>query len=51
MQKYDVAAYIWPAYSGDELRTRMFWPEGMGEWETVKAARPKFEGHLQPRRT
>lgn len=50
MQKYDVAAYIWPAYSGDELRTRMFWPEGMGEWETVQAAKPKFEGHLQPRR-
>ena len=24
---YDVAAYIWPACTGDESRTRMFWPE------------------------
>ena len=30
-QKYDIAAYIWPAYTGDEPRTRMFWPEGIGE--------------------
>ena len=44
-RKYDVAAYIWPAYTGDEPRTRIFWPEGMGEWQSVKAAGPKFEGH------
>ena len=50
MQKYDVGAYIWPAYTGDEPRTRIFWPEGMGEWETVRAAKPKFEGHLWPRK-
>lgn len=25
-KKYDVAAYIWPAYTGDEPRTRIFWP-------------------------
>ena len=49
MKKYDVAAYIWPSYTGDELRTRMFWPEGMGEWETVRDAKPKFEGHQWPR--
>lgn len=49
-QAADVAAYIWPAYTGDEPRTRMFWPEGMGEWETVRDARPKFPGHSQPRR-
>lgn len=49
-RKYDVAAYIWPAYTGDEPRTRIFWPEGMGEWQTVKAAGPKFEGHTWPRR-
>lgn len=47
---YDVAAYIWPAYTGQEPRTRMFWPEGYGEWETVKAAKPKYEGHLWPRK-
>lgn len=49
-RKYDVAAYIWPAYTGDEPRTRIFWPEGMGEWQTVKAAGPKFAGHTWPRR-
>ena len=36
---YDVAAYIWPAYTGDEKRSRMFWPEGYGEWQTVKNAK------------
>jgi len=36
MRKYDVAAYIWPAYTGDEPRSRIFWPEGIGEWQTVK---------------
>ena len=35
-RKYDVAAYIWPAYTGDEPRIRMFWPEGIGEWQSVK---------------
>ena len=34
--KYDIAAYIWPAYTGDEPRTRMFWREGIGEWQSVK---------------
>lgn len=36
MKKYDIAAYIWPAYTGDEPRIRMFWPEGIGEWQSVK---------------
>ncbi len=36
MQKYDIAAYIWPAYTGDEPRTRQFWEKGIGEWQTVK---------------
>ena len=47
---YDVAAYIWPAYTGDEPRTRAFWPEGMGEWQTVRSAQPKFPGHEWPRK-
>ena len=36
MKQYDVAAYIWPAYTGDDPRTRIFWPEGIGEWQSVK---------------
>lgn len=49
-KKYDVAAYVWPAYTGDEPRTRIFWPEGMGEWQSVKNAVSKFPGHNWPRR-
>lgn len=49
-KQYDVAAFVWPAYTGDELRTRIFWPEGIGEWETVKNSRPKFDGHSWPRK-
>ena len=50
MKKYDVGAFIWPAYTGDDLRTRMFWPQGYGEWETVQEAKPKFPGHQWPRK-
>ena len=49
MKRYDIAAYIWPAYTGDEPRTRIFWPEGMGEWQSVRSARAKFPGHEWPR--
>lgn len=36
MNHYDVAAYIWPAYTAKEARTKLFWPNGIGEWETVE---------------
>ena len=45
MRKYDVAAYVWPAYTGDEPRTRMFWQEGIGEWQSVKNSAPKENGY------
>jgi len=48
--KYDIAAYVWPAYTGDELRTRMFWPEGMGEWQSVKNSVKKTPEHNWPRK-
>lgn len=38
MKKYDIAAYIWPSYTGTEPRTRIFWDEGIGEWQTVRKA-------------
>lgn len=47
-QSYDIAAYYWPAYH-DEPRWRRFMPEGQGEWQTIRKARPKFPGHWQPR--
>ena len=50
MKKYDIAAYIWPAYTGDEPRTRMFWEEGIGEWQTVKNSAPKANGYSWKRK-
>ena len=49
-KQYDVAAYIWPAYTGDELRTRMFWQEGIGEWQSVKNSKPKANGYYWDRK-
>jgi len=50
MKKNDIAAYIWPAYTGDEPRTRLFWPEGIGEWQTVKNSAPKQNGYFWNRK-
>ena len=44
----DVAAYVWPSYH-DDPRSRIFWEEGMGEWQSVLSAKPKYEGHMEPR--
>ncbi|MBR2334772.1 MAG: glycoside hydrolase family 99-like domain-containing protein [Clostridia bacterium] len=35
-KKYDIAAFIWPAYTGKEPRTKIFWPGDIGEWQTVR---------------
>ena len=48
--KYDIAAYVWPAYTASEERTRIFWPKGMGEWQSVRSARHKFDEDNWPRR-
>ncbi len=45
---YDVAAFVWPSYHPDD-RAKIFWPEGIGEWQTVASNTPKYEGHEQPR--
>ena len=49
-QKYDVAAYIWPAYTGDEPRAHIFWDKGIGEWQSVMTAEKKFPEHNWPRK-
>ena len=49
-KRYDIAAYVWPSYTGDEPRSRIFWQEGYGEWQTVKRATAKFDGHTWPRK-
>ena len=51
MKHYDIAAYIWPAYTPNEPRTKIFWPEGMGEWQTVKNEQrdyPEFSEKRKP---
>ena len=51
MGNYDIAAFIWPSYTGDEPRSRIFWPEGYGEWQTVKAMTDKgYPGCRWPRK-
>lgn len=45
---YDVAAFVWPSYHPDD-RAKVFWPDGIGEWQTVISNKAKFEGHEQPR--
>lgn len=47
---FDIAAYVWPSYTGDEPPSRIFWPKGIGEWQTVRDAVAKFPGHQWPRR-
>ena len=49
-QKYDVAAYVWPSYTGDEPRSRIFWNEGYGEWQSVRSAAKKSPDHVWPRK-
>ncbi len=50
MNNYDIAAFVWPSYTGDEPRTRIFWPEGYGEWQTVKTMTDKgYKGCRWPR--
>jgi hypothetical protein len=46
--KYDVAAYIWPSYHREQ-RVEHFWPEGDGEWYTVRRGSARFPGHDMPR--
>ena len=43
MKQYDVAAYIWPAYTDKDIRSKIFWPDGIGEWQTVKREHKKPE--------
>lgn len=49
MQKYDIAAYIWPSYTGSEKRSRIFWEKGIGEWQSVQSAESRVPGQKLPR--
>ena len=46
---YDVAAYVWPAYQPEPRWAELgIFNKGIGEWQNVKEAVPKWEGHRQP---
>ncbi|MCK4750539.1 MAG: glycoside hydrolase family 99-like domain-containing protein [Bacteroidales bacterium] len=45
---YVVASYYFPNYHVDKRNEKMH-GEGWTEWELVKAAGPRFEGHQQPK--
>ncbi|MBQ7234942.1 MAG: glycoside hydrolase family 99-like domain-containing protein, partial [Kiritimatiellae bacterium] len=48
---YDVAAYVWPAYQPEPRWKELgIFDAGKGEWQSVWEARPKWEGHEQPRK-
>ena len=47
-KKYDIAAFVWPSYHPDD-RAKVFWPDGIGEWQTVMSNKAKYPGHEQPR--
>lgn len=49
-QKYDVAAFLYPAYTSDDPRLRPFWPMGIGEWETVMTMQKRNPGHYWDRK-
>lgn len=50
MKQYDVAAYIWPSYTGKEPRARQFWEQGIGEWQSVLSAEKRTEEQILPRK-
>lgn len=46
--EYTVAVYYFPNYHVDG-RNENYFGEGWTEWELIKNARPRFEGHHQPK--
>jgi hypothetical protein len=50
-KKYDIAAYVWPAYFNEPRYASdlHLFLDGKGEWEAIYKTKPKFEGHRQPR--
>lgn len=43
-----VASYYFPNYHPSDARNEKLKGKGWSEWELVKAAKPRFEGHHQP---
>ena len=48
MKKFDVCAYYFPNFHQDKRNIPVH-GKGWNEWDLVKRAEPRFEGHLQPK--
>ena len=46
--EYEIAVYYFPDYHEDE-RNNVWHGPGWTEWELMKRAEPRFEGHQQPK--
>ncbi len=46
---YDIAVYYFPNYHNNDLRNELRYGKGWSEWELVKSASPRFDGHNQPK--
>lgn len=49
VEKYSVAAYIWPLCNGEASGRDLFWEGGIGECKIINDGNPRFEGHYQPK--
>ena len=47
-KEYEVAVYYFPNYHPDSINARWH-GKGWSEWDVVKAAKPRFKGHEQPK--
>lgn len=47
-KEYTLACYYFPNYHLDK-RNELYHGKGWTEWEVLKAAKPRFEGHNQPK--
>ena len=49
MKKYDVCVYYFPNFHTDDSRNNVWHGKGWSEWEVLKNAKPRFEGHYVPK--
>ena len=48
--KFEVGCYYFPNYHTGDARNDLHHGPGWSEWNLVRGATPRFEGHLQPRK-
>jgi hypothetical protein len=46
---YEIAAYYFPNYHTNDARNELRYGKGWSEWELVRNAKPRYEGHNQPK--